>query len=141
MLNKHRNHEADLICHTEQKAFSDTGHLRNTAFVLKDGAHQNAGRKAELPQQHYSDLVGQPKNRGSVPFGVFVKASRSTGVTSFLLSLGTAELFSGENSQEAHNRSVQLCTARAYSRCGAPVNGSHKFTLTLNSPEITSSVS
>ena len=34
LLNKHSNHEADLICQTEQKAFSDTGHLRNTLSLF-----------------------------------------------------------------------------------------------------------
>jgi hypothetical protein len=76
--------------------------------------------KAELQHysttalQPYSDLAGQPKNRGSIPFGVFFKASRSTGVPSFLLSLGTAELFVGDNRKEAHIRSVQQ-----FRRCAA----------------------
>ena len=35
LLNKHSNHETDVICHTEQKAFTDTGHLRITLSLFQ----------------------------------------------------------------------------------------------------------
>jgi hypothetical protein len=89
--------------------------------------------------QHYSDLAGQPKNWGSIPFGVFFKALSSAVIP----SLGTAEPQGSTHPLGAAGNNVCSCThtARAYSRRGAPVKHSHKFTLTLSCPEITSSVS
>ena len=149
-----------LYVSKEQKALSDTEPLRNSVFVLKDGAYQNVRAsmqtfKAELPLQHYSDLAGRPKNRGSFPFGVFFQSIQIEWGSCILpLIVWYGRNLAIRNSQgSAHPLSAAVhnvcsCThthTHTHTQFLVLIHGvvkrSHQFISTLSCPNITPSLS